>query len=79
MTTPFQYLAGGLMAGVLLALSAVPAAAEDRLTLRADEPDVPFAARRLTNARRTIVTTMKNEGPFMLEWIAYNRVIGFTG
>ena len=28
--------------------------------------------------RRVIVTTMKNEGPFMLEWVAYNRVIGFT-
>lgn len=28
--------------------------------------------------RFTIVTTMKNEGPFMLEWIAYNRAIGFT-
>ena len=28
--------------------------------------------------RRVIVTTMKNEGPFMLEWIAFNRVIGFT-
>ncbi|MXU65131.1 glycosyltransferase family 2 protein [Rhodobacteraceae bacterium KN286] len=27
---------------------------------------------------RTIVTTMKNEGPFMLEWIAFNRMIGFT-
>lgn len=27
---------------------------------------------------RVIVTTMKNEGPFMLEWIAYNRAIGFT-
>lgn len=26
----------------------------------------------------TIVTTMKNEGPFMLEWIAYHRSIGFT-
>ncbi len=25
-----------------------------------------------------IVTTMKNEGAFMLEWIAYNRSIGFT-
>lgn len=43
------------------------------------EPDqIPFAARRLKNDRRTIVTTMKNEGPFMLEWIAYNRAIGFT-
>lgn len=27
----------------------------------------------------TIVTTMKNEGPFLLEWIAYHRVIGVTG
>ncbi|MEM8776677.1 MAG: glycosyltransferase family 2 protein [Pseudomonadota bacterium] len=25
-----------------------------------------------------MVTTMKNEGPFMLEWVAYNRSIGFT-
>lgn len=24
-----------------------------------------------------IVTTMKNEGPFMLDWIAYHRAIGF--
>ncbi len=27
----------------------------------------------------TIFTTMKNEGPFILEWIAYHRAIGFTG
>jgi hypothetical protein len=27
--------------------------------------------------RRAIVTTMKNEGPFILEWIAYHRIIGF--
>ncbi|QYX56863.1 glycosyltransferase family 2 protein [Roseovarius sp. SCSIO 43702] len=27
---------------------------------------------------RLIVTTMKNEGPFMLEWVAFNRSIGFT-
>ena len=26
-----------------------------------------------------IVTTMKNEGPFILEWIAYHLSIGFTG
>ncbi len=26
-----------------------------------------------------IVTTMKNEGPFILEWIAYHRAIGFDG
>ncbi len=28
--------------------------------------------------KSVIVTTMKNEGPFMLEWVAYNRLIGFT-
>ncbi|PRY75502.1 glycosyl transferase family 2 [Yoonia maritima] len=27
--------------------------------------------------RFLVVTTMKNEGPFMLEWIAFNRAIGF--
>lgn len=29
-------------------------------------------------ARTVIVTTMKNEGPFILEWIAYHRAIGVT-
>ncbi|MEX0348884.1 MAG: glycosyltransferase family 2 protein [Paracoccaceae bacterium] len=29
-----------------------------------------------TSGRRAIVTTMKNEGPFILEWIAYHRAIG---
>ena len=33
------------------------------------------AATRDTNATG-IVTTMKNEGPFILEWIAYHRAIG---
>ncbi len=28
------------------------------------------------NNSTTIITTMKNEGPFILEWIAYHRVIG---
>lgn len=27
--------------------------------------------------RRAIVTTMKNEGPFILEWLAYHRAVGF--
>lgn len=27
--------------------------------------------------RRAIVTTMKNEGPFILEWLAHHRAIGF--
>ena len=29
-----------------------------------------------TTNRTAIVTTMKNEGPFILEWIAYHRAIG---
>ena len=27
--------------------------------------------------RNLIISTMKNEGPFILEWVAYHRVIGF--
>ena len=35
------------------------------------------AARTTATANRTaIVTTMKNEGPFILEWLAYHRVLG---
>lgn len=35
------------------------------------------APKRATEGGRTcIVTTMKNEGPFILEWIAYHRAIG---
>ncbi|MBL4917655.1 glycosyltransferase family 2 protein [Szabonella alba] len=35
------------------------------------------APRAATEAGRTaIVTTMKNEGPFILEWLAYHRAIG---
>ncbi len=29
-------------------------------------------------SRTCVVTTMKNEGPFILEWIAYHRAIGVT-
>ena len=32
----------------------------------------------LKNDRILIVTTMKNEGPFILEWLAYHRAIGVT-
>ena len=28
--------------------------------------------------RRLIITTMRDEAPFVLEWIAYHRLIGFT-
>ncbi|NHX28195.1 glycosyltransferase family 2 protein, partial [Escherichia coli] len=29
------------------------------------------------HGRKIIVSTMKNEGPYILEWIAYHRAIGF--
>jgi hypothetical protein len=44
----------------------------------------PASARRAapaaatTGSRTVIVTTMKNEGPFILEWLAYHRAIGVT-
>ncbi|MEY8840170.1 glycosyltransferase family 2 protein, partial [Cribrihabitans sp. XS_ASV171] len=28
--------------------------------------------------RITAVTCVKNEGPFLLEWIAFNRLLGVT-
>ncbi|MDO5605070.1 MAG: glycosyltransferase family 2 protein [Paracoccus sp. (in: a-proteobacteria)] len=36
----------------------------------------PAAAPGPRGDRTVIVTTMKNEGPFILEWIAYHRAIG---
>lgn len=36
----------------------------------------PAAAPDAQAGRTAIVTTMKNEGPFILEWIAYHRAIG---
>ena len=41
-------------------------------------PRGPYQPLSGRSERRLIVTTMKNEGPFMLEWIAFNRMIGFT-
>ena len=36
----------------------------------------PASASGLQHQRTAIVTTMKNEGPFILEWLAYHRAIG---
>lgn len=35
--------------------------------------------RPATGGRRVIMTTMKNEAPFLLEWVAHNLTLGFTG
>ena len=29
-----------------------------------------------TNGRKVLVSTMKNEGPYLLEWLAYHKSIG---
>lgn len=40
---------------------------------------MPAGATPACGGRHVIMTTMKNEGPFLLEWIAHNLTIGFTG
>jgi len=35
-------------------------------------------SRRLPPMKATLIATAKSEGPFLLEWVAYHRVIGFT-
>lgn len=46
----------------------------DRAPLRL--PRAAPIAPRPTDPRLTIVTAMKNEGPFVLDWIAHNRALG---
>lgn len=41
-------------------------------------PDVGQKKVARGRGRCAIVTTMKNEGPFILEWLAYHRAIGFN-
>jgi hypothetical protein len=58
----------------LLALSAGPF---DHKPVRAPVSKLKAAPKAAIRAGRTaIVTTMKNEGPFILEWLAYHRAIG---
>lgn len=40
-------------------------------------PEMEMEAPGDSSGRRAIVTTMKNEGPFILEWLAYHRAVGF--
>lgn len=41
-------------------------------------PEVKIKKRKPGPQRVVIVTCMKNEGPFILEWLAYHRAIGVT-
>ena len=38
----------------------------------------PTPAATMADQRVAIITCMKNEGPFILEWIAYHRAVGVT-
>ncbi|MEQ8256389.1 MAG: glycosyltransferase family 2 protein, partial [Roseovarius confluentis] len=61
--------------------SAVKPVQGDKQPAKAKKPDPDRPSRPMGergNERCLIVTTMKNEGPFMLEWVAYNKAIGFT-
>ena len=40
--------------------------------------DDMLPARAVKGRRTAIVTTMKNEGPFIMEWLAYHRAIGVS-
>ncbi|MEL6679656.1 MAG: glycosyltransferase family 2 protein, partial [Pseudomonadota bacterium] len=42
------------------------------------QPAEVAPAEPFSNDRVLVVTTMKNEGPFLLEWLAYHRSIGVT-
>ncbi|MDE0589183.1 glycosyltransferase family 2 protein [Halocynthiibacter sp. C4] len=60
-----------------LAEEMAPDADESRARIVKPKP-LNVSPAHFSLSKRVIVTTMKNEGPFMLEWIAYNRSIGFT-
>jgi hypothetical protein len=46
---------------------------------RLDRSSAGSSDRRRAIARTiTLVATMRNEGPFLLEWVAYHRLIGFN-
>jgi len=42
-------------------------------------PEIKVKKKSLDREQTVIVTTMKNEGPFILEWIAYHQAIGCSG
>ncbi|MCL4187456.1 MAG: glycosyltransferase family 2 protein [Rhodobacteraceae bacterium] len=58
----------------LVALATGPLAARPVLPPRSAARPAPATASAA--GRTAIVTTMKNEGPFILEWLAYHRAIG---
>jgi hypothetical protein len=53
---------------------------EGRVESEADvaaSPAKPLAGRRQGTGRKVLFSAMKNEAPFLLEWVAYHKAIGF--
>lgn len=56
--------------------AALLALSQDVFGWKPVRPPVSKPRAEATNGRTAIVTTMKNEGPFILEWLAWHRAIG---
>lgn len=50
----------------------------ERMPEKPSESDNILPTRQVTGTHTAIVTTMKNEGPFIMEWLAYHRAIGVS-
>ncbi|WP_128254155.1 glycosyltransferase family 2 protein [Falsirhodobacter deserti] len=46
--------------------------------LAARRKNIPGGANTSPNGRITLVTMAKDEGPYVLEWVAYHHLLGFT-
>ncbi len=53
-------------------------AIESELSAPEADKSFPSPAHNLNNPEVTIITCMKNEGPFILEWIAFHKSIGIN-
>lgn len=69
-------------AELAVVLSAAPQSGAAMIGLEQSRPDdspteVVNTTNDLKKVRTLLVATMKNEGPFLLEWVAWHRLLGF--
>lgn len=62
----------------LIVDDALKSLSENLLAYKPVLPPKLTAPKKIREGSVTLVTCMKNEGPFLLEWLAYHRVIGVT-
>lgn len=62
----------------LIVDDALQALSENLLDYKPVLPPEVKPPKKIRDGSVTLVTCMKNEGPFLLEWLAYHRVIGVT-